>query len=136
MTRAREPKQLFIEITMALESWGEISGRGTGERYQGIGVMEGRHLDTSKKHQGPSVKHLGSNWTHPNKHQEPFGGHVGPSGDHLESIWEASGGHAGPSGPREGTILNIIENHCVFHGWRPWVTIWPQSGEGDMDEVP
>ena len=62
--------------------------------------------------------------------------HVGPSGDHLGSIWEASGGDAGPSGTREGTILNIIENHCVFPGWRPWATIWPQSGEGDMDEVP
>ena len=63
----------------------------------------------------------------------------GPFFDHfvdlqILTIW-ASGGYVGPSGPREGKIMKIIQNHCVLHGWRPWATIWPQSGEGDMDQV-
>ena len=64
----------------------------------------------------------------------------------LGSIWGASGEHLGPSGEHLGGIRRACgakwvqggesdENHRVFHGWRPWATIWPQSGEGDMDEV-
>ena len=74
------------------------------------------------KHMTPAREPKQWNW-------RPSGEHLGPSWEHLGSIWRACEAKWAQGGESD-------ENHCVFHGWRPWATIWPQSGEGDMDEVP